>query len=75
MTPPTFPWKFRRITLWTTNAFCMGVISYCLWRGEDSRLYEEAIWSAFMLLGATTGSHVFGAVFEHNAITRAKGGD
>lgn len=65
-----FDWTYRRRWIWAATAFCMVVVAYCLWRGDDTRLYETAITWAFGLLGTIGGTYVFGAVFEHRSLAQ-----
>lgn len=63
-----FDWTNRRKWIWRVSVFCMLTVAYCLWRGEDLRLYETAITAAFSLLGLLGGSYVFGAAWEHRSL-------
>lgn len=69
MTDPVtgFDWTWRRRWIWSASAFCALVVAYCLWRGEDLRLFETAITAAFTLLGLIGGSYVFGAAWENKS--------
>lgn len=63
----TFDWTNRRRWIWRTTVFCMFVVTYCLLQGEDLRLYETALTSAFTLLGFLGGSYVAGAAWENRS--------
>jgi hypothetical protein len=65
-----FDWTNRRRWIWRVTAFCMVVVAFCLWRGDDSRLYETAITWAFGLLGTLGGAYVFGAAWEHRSLVK-----
>jgi hypothetical protein len=52
--------------------FCMAVIAYVLWSGNDTETARTAISSAFLTIGASLGSYVFGATWQH--INTAGGG-
>lgn len=63
-----FDWTNRRRWIWRTSIFCMVVVVYCLYRGDDLPLYETALTSAFTLLGFIGGSYVAGASWEHRSL-------
>jgi len=67
-------WTVRRRFMFIVIAFCMGVVSYCLWQNLESRVAETAVMSAFFVIGTTIGSYVFGAAWQDISSIRRTGG-
>lgn len=65
---PNGSWKIRRRFMFITSAFCMGVVSYCLYKDLTSVVAESAVTMAFFTLTSIVGSYVFGAVWEDSKI-------
>lgn len=61
---PTDTWKKRRAFMLVTVAFCMAVIVFVLWRDMDTGAAETAVSMAFVIIGTTVASYVFGAAWE-----------
>ena len=57
-------WRLRRNFMFATAVFCAMVITYVLWEGLDTRVAETAVTMAFVILGSTVSSYVFGAAWE-----------
>lgn len=57
-------WKVRRALIFTTLIFCAAVVVRVMWTGEDTRVNETLVLSAFGLAGMVIGSYVFGAVWD-----------
>ena len=57
-------WRLRRNFMFATALFCAMVIVYVLWKGLDTRVAETAVTMAFVILGSTVSSYVFGATWE-----------
>ena len=45
-------------------AFCMGTIIYCLWNDSDTEVAQSAVSMAFVIIGTTIASYVFGAAWQ-----------
>lgn len=56
--------------MFLVTTFCMAVIGYCLINDMDSRVAETAVMSAFLVIGGTVGSYVFGAAWQDISTTR-----
>lgn len=63
-------WRRRRIMLWLITWFCIGVISYCLFK--EPTYGEAAIESAFLVLIINTLGYVFGAVLDESVFIKRK---
>ena len=57
-------WKFRRAFMFATVAFCMGTVTFVLWFGLTTSAADTAVSMAFVILGTTVASYVFGAAWE-----------
>ena len=57
-------WRIRRAFMFVTIAFCMLVISLVLWQGVDTEVADTAVNMAFIIIGTTVASYVFGAMYE-----------
>jgi len=57
-------WKIRRRFMFVIMAFCMGTIVYCLYAGEDTEVAQTAVSMAFLIIGTTVASYVFGAAWQ-----------
>lgn len=57
-------WKMRRRFMWIITIFCMYCILHILYWGGDSRVNEAIIMWAFLCMGGTLGSYVFGAAWQ-----------
>lgn len=57
-------WRMRRRFMIVAVAFCMGVIAYVLARDLQSSSAETAVNMAFIIIGTTVSSYVFGAAWE-----------
>lgn len=69
---PRSNWRVRRRLIWLTVLFCMSVITYVIWRDSDTKLADSAMTMAFLLLGSTLGSYVFGATYEDLSVTKLR---
>lgn len=67
-------WRIRRTFMLVTIGFCMGVIVFVLWRNMETGAAETAVSMAFLIIGTTVASYVFGAAWEDikNFQTRAR---
>lgn len=68
------PWAGRRRLMLLVVAFCMATISYCLWKDRESSVAETAVTFAFLTIGSTVGSYVFGKAWESVGRGRNKRG-
>ena len=66
------PWSGRRRLIFAVVAFCMWTVAYALWRDRDSTVAETAVTFAFLTLGSTVGSYVFGKAWESIGRTKRK---
>lgn len=57
-------WTVRRRFLFAVVGFCMGVVSYILWKDMTSTVAETAITMAFLCITSAVGGYVFGATWE-----------
>lgn len=57
-------WRIRRRYMSGTLVFSMLVIAFCLYRNLDSPVAETAVTMAFVIIGTTISSYVFGAVWQ-----------
>lgn len=57
-------WRFRRRFMIVTVAFCKAVIVYVLVSDLESASAETAVNMAFLIIGTTVSSYVFGAAWE-----------
>lgn len=57
-------WVYRRLNVFITNGFCMGIILAIVALGDDTMLFREIVSGAFMLLGATNGFYIAGAAWD-----------
>jgi hypothetical protein len=57
-------WAMRRRWLIVMGALCWLTILYVLFSGLDTKPAEAAVTLAFIVIGAMTGSYVFGAAWE-----------
>lgn len=57
-------WVIRRAFMFAISAFCVGVISYTLWKGMDTKVAETAVSMSFVALISIVGSYVFGATWD-----------
>lgn len=57
-------WTVRRRFMFVIMAFCMGTIVYCLYMGEDTEVAQTAVSMAFLIIGTTVASYVFGAAWQ-----------
>jgi uncharacterized membrane protein len=57
-------WKLRRRAVFGSLIFAAGVISYVLFRWDDTALAQTVVLSAFGLIGAIVASYIGGAVYE-----------
>ena len=64
MTRPSPGWAVRRRIIFTTLIFCALCVVYIIFKGNDTRVYETVVMSAFALAGMVIGSYVFGAVWD-----------
>ena len=56
-------------------AFCVGVISFILWKGRTDPVSEVAITMAFLTIGSIVGAYVFGAAWQDiNHMKTLRGG-
>ncbi len=63
--PNTQPsWTNRRRVMWTVLLFCMACVGYILGFGGDTQVEQTAVSMAFVIIGSTVSSYVFGAVWE-----------
>jgi len=60
----TDSWRLRRRYMFATLVFCKAVIAYILWRDLDSESAQTAVNMAFIIIGTTVSSYVFGAVWQ-----------
>lgn len=58
------PWNVRRKFMFVVSAFCMGVITYVLYKELNTAPAEAAVTMAFLTLTGIIGSYVFGAVWQ-----------
>ena len=58
------PWHFRRRVVFSSLFYIGATVSYIIWKGTDTVLYQQI---SVALIGAGTmviGSYVFGAVWD-----------
>lgn len=67
-------WRIRRNYMFVVSAFCMVTIAYALLSHQDTRVAETAVTFAFLTLGGTVGTYVFGATWEDINRGRQKDG-
>ncbi len=63
-------WRFRRLFLFASAAFCMATVGYCLWADKNTQVAEAAVTMSFVYLMTITGSYVFGASWEDTQTRR-----
>lgn len=61
---PETSWRIRRRVMFAVLAFCMGVIAFIAWSGQDSRVAETVVLCAFGLIGLIVSIYVLGATWE-----------
>lgn len=61
--PPPI-WKYRRLAVFIILSFCIGTITYLVLHGEDTRLNETIANGVLFLMGAVSGSYIFGATWD-----------
>jgi len=64
MQPLPGNWKIRRRFMFVIIAFCMAVICYCLWHDTNTEVAQSAVSMAFVIIGTTVASYVFGAAWQ-----------
>lgn len=57
-------WAVRRLFMFIISAFCVGVVSFALYRGLDTKVAETAVTMSFVTLISVVGSYVFGATWD-----------
>lgn len=57
-------WRYRRRFMITIIVFCMVTIGYILLQNLDSESAQTAVSMAFVILGTTVSSYVFGATWQ-----------
>lgn len=57
-------WRIRRRIIIATLLFCASILTYLTGWGQDTKLAETLATGAFLLMGSTIGSYVFGAVWQ-----------
>lgn len=57
-------WKIRRRVLFLTLAYIAGSVTYIIWQGTDTALYQQIAISMIAAGTAIIGSYVFGAVWD-----------
>ena len=57
-------WRKRRGFMFAVVVFCMAVIVFVLWTGAETSAAETAVSMAFVIIGTTVASYVFGATWE-----------
>lgn len=60
----TGSWALRRLFMFAISAFCVGVITFSLWKGLDTKVAETAVTMSFVTLISVVGSYVFGATWD-----------
>jgi len=63
-------WTQRRIFMYVVNVFCMAVIGYVLIADKTSGVADTAVTFAFLTIAGTTGSYVFGAVWQAVSVSK-----
>ena len=61
---PKPDWKRRRRLLYLALAFCAGWISWVLYKGTDSVLFQNALYVLGGGAVALIGQYVFGAAYD-----------
>lgn len=72
-----YSWDRRRKVMYFCLAFCVGVISFILWKGRTDPVSETAITMAFLTIGSIVGFYVGGAAWQdinHMKTVRGYGG-
>ena len=57
-------WKIRRRVMFMTLAYIAGTVTYIIWKGSDTALYQQIAISLIAAGTAIIGSYVFGAVWD-----------
>lgn len=57
-------WTIRRRIIYSTLLFCMLIVTYSLYQGEDKKIFETGITMSFILAGSVIGSYIFGAAWS-----------
>lgn len=66
-------WKNRRRMLFVLFAFCIGVITYTMIDGQDTKLNDTLVTMSFGTLIAVSGQYIFGAAWDDkNVMKRGK---
>jgi len=68
-------WQNRRRVIFATLSFCALCVSYCMFSGLDTVLYQTIVTSSFTLAGAVIGYYVAGAAWTDVSIERIKSGN
>lgn len=68
-------WKYRRRFMVATVAFCMATVGYVLARDRDTEAAQNAVNMAFIIIGSTVSSYVFGAVWDDKRTYRESEND
>jgi hypothetical protein len=64
------PWNNRRKVIFATLLFCAFCVSYIMFDGTDSRIYETIVVGCFTLAGAVIGTYVAGAAWTDVSIEK-----
>ena len=64
-------WKHRRLRMDLVLVFFCGWISYILYQGGQSPVYQTAIMALIGGVIAIIGTYVFGAVWDYKQFTQA----
>ena len=66
MEKPKNQWKYRRLVIFTTLAFCFGFMGYILVSDTSSPNHLAAFPALATLAGTVITGYVFGAVWDDN---------
>lgn len=55
--------------IWTLT-FCMLTISYVLWKNMDTESAQTAVNMAFVIIGSTVSSYIFGAAWQDISLSK-----
>ena len=67
------PWNARRRIVHGTLLFCAGMVSWLIWKGEDTNLAAAVATACFCLAGSVIGAYVFGAAWDDKNVMQSMG--
>ena len=65
-------WTLRRYFMFWVILFCMIVVMVVLYKDMTSAPAETAVSMAFLIIGTTVSSYVFGAAYQDVSINKMR---